>query len=41
MSIWKKIYNKIKKTAKVDPKKLQEDKYLKKLKKQLKKYDKK
>jgi len=39
LSFWKKLFNKVNNLEKKDPKKLKEDKYLKKLKKQLKKYD--
>jgi hypothetical protein len=38
MSFWKKIYKKLRKKEQKDPKKLAEDKYLKKLKQQLKKH---
>jgi hypothetical protein len=38
MSFWKKIYKKLRAKEKKDPKELAEDRYLKKLKKQLKKH---
>ena len=38
MSFWKKLFKKVSKVEKKDPKKLAEDKYLKKLKKKLKKH---
>jgi len=38
MSFWKKLYKKILKKEEQDPKKLEQDKYLKKLKEKLKKH---